>query len=89
MIRARPDESRAFSFDRTPRRLTITGSTLRSRDSAFKAALAAEVEMQVWPMLTAGKLHANVFKVFPIEQAAEAHRLVESSDHIGKVVLSI
>ena len=77
------------ALDIMSRRLTITGSTLRSRDSAFKAALAAEVQMQVWPMLTAGKFRANVFKVFPLEQAAEAHRLMESSQHIGKIVLSI
>lgn len=71
------------------RRLTITGSTLRSRDVAFKTALAAEVEREVWPLLAAGKFHAKVFKIFRMEDAAEAHRLMESSQHIGKIVLEI
>jgi NADPH2:quinone reductase len=71
------------------RRLTITGSMLRGRDRMFKAALATEVEKQVWPLLVAGKFRANVFQVFPLAQAAEAHRLMESSRHIGKIVLSI
>ncbi len=70
-------------------RLTITGSTLRSREAAFKTALAAEVEQQVWPLLTSGKFLANVFKVFPLAEVAEAHRLMESSQHIGKIVLSV
>ena len=69
------------------RRLTITGSTLRSRESAFKTALAAEVEKHVWPVLAAGKFRANVFQVFPLAEAAAAHRLLESSRHIGKIVL--
>jgi NADPH2:quinone reductase len=71
------------------RRLTITGSTLRSRDRAFKTALAAEVEREVWPLLAAGKFQAKVFKVFRMEDAAAAHRLMESSQHIGKIVLAI
>ena len=71
------------------RRLTITGSTLRSRESAFKSALAAEVERNVWPLIEAGKFRANVFKVFRLEDAAEAHRLMASSRHIGKVVLAV
>jgi len=71
------------------RRLTITGSTLRSRESAFKSALAAEVEQHVWPLIEAGKLRANVFKVFRLDEAAEAHGLMESSRHIGKIVLKI
>lgn len=68
-------------------RLTITGSTLRSRDREFKRALAAEVETHVWPLLEAAKVRANVFRVFPLREAAEAHRLMESSTHIGKIVL--
>jgi NADPH:quinone reductase len=71
------------------RRLTITGSMLRRRDREFKAALAAEIEMHVWPFVVAGKFRANVFKVFPLELAAEAHRLMETSQHIGKIVLEI
>jgi NADPH:quinone reductase-like Zn-dependent oxidoreductase len=68
-------------------RLTITGSTLRTREPAFKAALAAEIERRVWPLLAAGKIRANVFKTFPFAAAAAAHRLMESSAHIGKIVL--
>ena len=71
------------------RRLTITGSTLRSRETKFKRALAAEVERNVWPLIEAGKFRANVFKIFRLEEAADAHRLMESSHHIGKIVLSV
>jgi NADPH:quinone reductase len=70
------------------RRLTITGSTLRARESAFKTALAAEVEHHVWPLLTAGKYRANVFKVFSFAEAPAAHKLMETSTHIGKIVLT-
>jgi len=71
------------------RRLTITGSTLRSREAAFKSALAADVERCVWPLIEDGKFRSNVFKVFRLEEAAEAHRLMESSQHIGKIVLAV
>jgi len=71
------------------RRLTITGSTLRSRETAFKSALAADVERYVWPLIEDGKFRAKVFKVFRLEEAAEAHRLMESSRHIGKIVLAV
>jgi putative PIG3 family NAD(P)H quinone oxidoreductase len=71
------------------RRLTISGSRLRGRDIAFKTALAAEIEMQVWPLVAARKFRPNVFKTFPLEHAAEAHRLMESSQHIGKIVLTV
>lgn len=70
------------------RRLTITGSTLRSREAAFKSALTAEVERSVWPLLEAGRFKANVFQTFPFAEAAAAHRLMESSGHIGKIVLT-
>lgn len=71
------------------RRLTITGSTLRSRERQFKAALAADVERNIWPVIDAGKFRAHVFKTFPLAHAAEAHRLMESSTHIGKLVLTV
>jgi NADPH2:quinone reductase len=71
------------------RRLTITGSTLRARESAFKAALASDVERNVWPLLESGKYRAHVFKTFPLSAAAEAHQLMESSAHIGKIVLTL
>jgi putative PIG3 family NAD(P)H quinone oxidoreductase len=71
------------------RRLTITGSTLRSRESEFKTSLASNVELQVWPLLAARQFRANVFKVFSLEDVAQAHRLMESSSHIGKIVLEV
>ncbi|PTX97824.1 NAD(P)H-quinone oxidoreductase [Opitutus sp. ER46] len=71
------------------RRLTITGSTLRARENAYKASLAADVEHHIWPLLTAGKFRANVCKTFPLAEAAAAHRLMESSAHVGKIVLTV
>lgn len=71
------------------RRLTITGSTLRSRETEYKRALTAEVQREVWPLLAAGRYRASVFRVFPLAAAAEAHRLMESSEHIGKLVLEV
>lgn len=70
------------------RRLTITGSTLRSRESAFKASLTADIEGHIWPLLEAGKIKANVCKTFPAAEAPAAHRLMESSAHVGKIVLT-
>ncbi|QYM79187.1 NAD(P)H-quinone oxidoreductase [Horticoccus luteus] len=69
------------------RRLTLTGSTLRTREPEFKAAVAAELERQVWPLVVAGKFKAQVWKTFPFGEAAAAHRLMESSEHRGKIVL--
>lgn len=70
------------------RRITITGSTLRIRDAEFKASLARAVETNVWPLIDAGKFKAVIFKTYPLSQAAEAHALMESSQHIGKIVLT-
>lgn len=70
------------------KRLVITGSTLRSRDAAFKAGIANNLEKTVWPLLDSGKIKAVINEVFPAEKAAEAHRLMESSQHIGKLILS-
>ncbi|MCW3106048.1 MAG: zinc-binding dehydrogenase [Segetibacter sp.] len=69
------------------RRLTITGSTLRNREPEFKAQLAAEVEKHVWPLIQSKKFKAVIFKQFPLVEAAKAHALMESSEHIGKIVL--
>lgn len=69
------------------KRLTITGSTLRGRDTAFKTAIAAKLEEYVWPWLISGKVKPVVYMTFPMENAAEAHRLMESGKHIGKIVL--
>lgn len=71
------------------RRLTITGSTLRNRDAAFKAQLAAEVEEKVWPLINSGKLQPVLYKTFPLSEAPAAHRLLESSTHVGKIVLTV
>ena len=69
------------------RRLTITGSTLRPRPVADKAAIAAELRQQVWPLLESGAVKPIVHATFPLRQAAEAHRVMESSEHIGKLLL--
>ena len=71
------------------RRITITGSTLRSRPSGFKSALAAEVEQHVWPLIEAGKFRANVFAAFRLDKAVEAQDLMESGRHVGKIVLVV
>jgi NADPH2:quinone reductase len=71
------------------RRLTLTGSTLRPRPVAFKGAIAARLRERIWPLLEAGKIRPVIFKTFKLEEAAEAHRLMESSAHIGKLVLTL
>jgi NADPH2:quinone reductase len=69
------------------RRLTITGSTLRARPVEFKARIARELKERVWPLVEEGRIKPVVFRVFPAAQAAEAHALMESSEHVGKIVL--
>lgn len=69
------------------RRLTITGSTLRNRDDQFKAALIADVLQNVWPVIEAGNFKPVIYKTFPLAEAAAAHTLMESSEHIGKIML--
>jgi putative PIG3 family NAD(P)H quinone oxidoreductase len=71
------------------KRLTLTGSTLRNREVPFKAQLAAEVEKHIWPLLERGQFKPVIYKAYPLQEAAEAHRLMESSEHIGKIVLTI
>jgi NADPH:quinone reductase-like Zn-dependent oxidoreductase len=71
------------------RRLTITGSTLRARSADEKAALAAAVHAHVWPFFDAGVLRVPIHATFALEAAAEAHRVMESSIHIGKLVLTV
>jgi NADPH2:quinone reductase len=71
------------------RRLTITGSTLRPRSADFKAALTAAVEKHVWPLLAAGKFRPVIDRTFPLAEAAAAQQRMESSAHIGKIVLEI
>jgi len=69
------------------RRLTITGSTLRARSVAQKAAIAKAVHEHVWPLLESGTVRVVVHRVFPLRAAAEAHRMMEGGSHIGKLVL--
>ncbi|MFD2288230.1 zinc-binding dehydrogenase [Pedobacter petrophilus] len=69
------------------KRLTITGSTLRARDTGFKAKLTSDILENVWPKIEAGKFKPVIYKTLPFDQAADAHRLLESGDHIGKIVL--
>ena len=71
------------------RRLTITGSTLRARPIADKGAIAAALRQHVWPLLESGAVKPVVHATFPLRDAAAAHRLMESSAHIGKIVLTI
>jgi NADPH2:quinone reductase len=71
------------------RRLTISGSTLRPRTVEFKGYLALNLREKIWPLIEAGKIRPEVFKTFPLAQAADAHRLMETSQHIGKIVLTV
>jgi len=70
------------------KRLTHTGSTLRSRTVEEKAQIARELEQRVWPLLDQGKIKPSIFKVFRLQEAADAHALMESGQHIGKIVLT-
>lgn len=71
------------------RRLTVTGSTMRPRTTAQKGALAAALEAKVWPLIAQGQCGPEIFARFPLAQASEAHRLMESSRHIGKILLDV
>jgi NADPH:quinone reductase len=70
------------------RRLTISGSTLRPRSVAFKAAIATALRETVWPWLATGRIKPVIHQVFAAAQAAQAHALMETNQHIGKLVLS-
>ena len=71
------------------RRLTITGSTLRARTVAEKAAIAAALHAEVWPRLEQGRVKPLVQRTFPLAEAAAAHALMESSRHVRKIVLVV
>jgi NADPH2:quinone reductase len=82
--------SRTEAFDLLSimvRRLTITGSTMRPRTAAQKAAIARDLREKVWPLLDAGRCAPVIHATFPLAQAEQAHRLMESSEHIGKIML--
>ena len=70
------------------RRLTVTGSTLRPRPVAFKASIAAQLREHVWPLLNSGRIKPVIYKTFGAERAADAHTLMESGSHTGKIVLT-
>ena len=76
-------------FDIMRRRLTLTGSTLRPRDAAFKSLVADELSRTVWPHVESGRLRPVMDRTFPLTQAADAHRRMEAGDHVGKIVLTV
>ena len=85
-------EGSKTSFDFMPvmlKRLSITGSTMRPRSVAEKAAIAAALRREIWPALAAGRVRIHVHASFPLARVAEAHRLMESNKHIGKIVLEV
>src|SRR5919106_191399 len=71
------------------RRLTISGSTLRPRPVEFKGHIARNLREKIWPLIESGRIKPEIYKTFALEQAADAHRLMESSQHIGKIVLTL
>jgi len=71
------------------RRLTLTGSTLRPRSDAFKAALADEIAANAWPLFTSGELAPIMDQTLPLADAAAAHARMEAGDHVGKIVLAV
>jgi len=71
------------------RRLTLTGSTLRPRTVEYKGVVARNLRERFWPLIEAGKIKPQIFKTFPLAQAADAHRLMESSQHVGKIILTL
>ncbi|MBV8329267.1 MAG: zinc-binding dehydrogenase, partial [Verrucomicrobia bacterium] len=80
------------NFDWMPimlRRLTVTGSTLRPRSIEEKAAIAQSLRARVWPMLESGLVKVVIYRTFRFSEVAEAHRLMESGEHIGKIVLDL
>ncbi|MCX7103410.1 MAG: NAD(P)H-quinone oxidoreductase [Methylobacter sp.] len=71
------------------KRLTLTGSTLRARDDNFKTAIAKKLQKHVWPLLSSGKIKPVINTTFALSDAAKAHQLMESSQHIGKIILTV
>ncbi len=72
-----------------PKRLTLTGSTLRPQPVARKSAIAQAVADDIWPLVIGGQVRSHVHATYPLEQAAEAHRVMESSAHMGKLILTV
>jgi NADPH2:quinone reductase len=71
------------------KRLTVTGSTLRASPTERKAAIAGALRENVWPLLESGEVKPVVHRVFPLAEAAAAHALMESSQHVGKIMLAV
>ena len=71
------------------KRLTLTGSTLRGRETAFKAEIAKNLRNRVWPLLESGKIRPVIDKTFPLNEAWQAHERMESSQHMGKIILTV
>ena len=71
------------------KRLTLTGSTLRARSAEAKAEIAAAVEKNVWPLINEGRVKPFIFRTFPLDEAAQAHALMESGDFMGKIILTV
>lgn len=71
------------------KRLVLTGSTLRARDATFKSLVADELSRAVWPHVEQGRLKPVIDSTFPLARAADAHRRMESGEHIGKIVLTV
>ncbi|NOQ16224.1 MAG: zinc-binding dehydrogenase, partial [Methyloprofundus sp.] len=69
--------------------LTITGSTLRARNIEFKAKIAKQLLQKVWPLLATKEIRPVIYQSFPLAEAAQAHALMESSQHMGKIMLTI
>lgn len=85
-------EASKVELDWTPlmvKRLTFTGSTLRPRSLADKAGIAQELRDKVWPLLAQGRISPVIHQVYPLQQASQAHALMESSEHIGKIMLEV
>jgi len=85
-------EGSKTAFDFMPvmlKRLVLTGSTMRPRSMAEKSAIREALSREIWPVLSAGRLKPHIHAIFPLTEAAQAHRLMESSRHIGKIVLQV
>ena len=84
--------SRVENFDLLPimlKRLIVTGSTMRPRTGAQKSEIAGQLQEKIWPVLSAGRAGPVIHKIFPLAQASQAHALMESSAHIGKIMLQV
>jgi len=71
------------------KRLTVTGSTMRASPAERKVAIANALRERVWPLYETGRAKAVIHRVFPLAEAAEAHALMESSQHVGKIMLDV